>query len=443
MSYFCLLTSAYSGHLNPMTVLGRELRRRGHRTVVVTPLDGKEQVLRSELEFLPLATTEFPEGEWNRATARMGELSGMRASRFVGHWLGRFARGILRSLPEIAAKERFDGLVMDQVCLGTESACAAINLPMAVACCALPLHAESRVPYQIFSWPYRPALPFRLRNQLGLLLAYSTGWPVTAELVRYRLKHRLPYLRFNHMSEMPPSLVQVAQLPASFDFPRRHLPNHFHYTGPWLKQESGSSGDFPWDRLDGRPLIYASMGTLQNRSPHVFRIIAEACSALEIQLVIALGRSGASVSKQFTGNPIVVDDAPQLALLRRASLVITHGGLNTTLESLSCGLPLIVVPVTNDQPGIAARTAYLGVGEFIPVQKLTVIALRQMVERVLTAPSYRERAASIAEKLQCLNGPARAADLIESAFRTRKRIANDSPPSNRISHPLCVPGALS
>jgi len=441
MSYFCLLVSAYTGHLNPMTVLGRELQRRGHRIVMVAPLDAQTKAREAGMEFLPVANSDLPAGEWERATARMGELSGLKASRFVGHWLGRMAKGILRDLPEIAARERFDGLVMDQICLGTESVCAAINLPLAVACCALPLHAESRVPHSIFSWRYRPAMPFRLRNLFGLLLAYSTGWPVTVELLRYRLQHRLPHLGFDHLNEMPPSLVQVAQVPACFDFPRRHLPDHFHYTGPWLEQEGGSSGDFPWSRLDGRPLIYASMGTLQNRLSHVFRIITEACSRLEAQLVVALGRKGALIPQDLPGNPIVVDYAPQRTLLRRARVVITHGGLNTTLECLSQGLPLVVVPVTNDQPGIAARVAHFGVGEFIPVQKLTVAALRQRVERILTTPSYRERSARIAETLQHLHGPALAADVIESALKTRKRITNACPRTIVLRQSSCISGA--
>jgi hypothetical protein len=71
---------------------------------------------------------------------------------------------------------------------------------MALACCALTLHAESRVPPLIFSWPYRTSLPFRLRNQLGLLLSYSTGWPVTWELLRFRLKHRLPRMTFGYLN---------------------------------------------------------------------------------------------------------------------------------------------------------------------------------------------------------------------------------------------------
>jgi MGT family glycosyltransferase len=137
---------------------------------------------------------------------------------------------------------------------------------------------------------------------------------------------------------------------------------------------------------------------------------------------LSLGRKGASIPENLPGNPIVVGYAPQVALLRRAALVITHGGLNTRLESLSEGLPLVVVPITNDQPGVAARIAHLGVGEFIPVQKLTAAAMRQAVQRVLTAPNYRERSAHFAEKLQQLNGPAHAADLIENAFTRRQRI---------------------
>jgi hypothetical protein len=134
MNCYGLLISGYTGHLNPMTVLGRELQRRGHRVVVVAPIDSRDRVRESGLEFQPVATAEFPPGAWEKSTARLGELSGMRASRYVGHWLGQLARGIQRDLPGIAAREKLGGLVMDQICLGTEGVCAALGLPLAVAC---------------------------------------------------------------------------------------------------------------------------------------------------------------------------------------------------------------------------------------------------------------------------------------------------------------------
>jgi hypothetical protein len=82
---------------------------------------------------------------------------------------------------------------------------------------------------------------------------------------------------------------------------------------------------FPWERLDGRPLIDASLGTLQNGRPELFAQIAEACAPLEAQLVISLGNP-TSVPVDLPGNPIVVAYAPHKPLIERATLVLSHAG---------------------------------------------------------------------------------------------------------------------
>lgn len=119
----------------------------------------------------------------------------------------------------------------------------------------------------------------------------------------------------------------------------------------------------------------------------------------------------------------MVGYAPQQALLKRARLVITHAGLNTTLEALSEALPLVALPIANDQSGVAARIKHLGVGEFIPIRKLTSPGLRQVVSEVLASKGYREKAAKCAGEIQRLNGLAQAAELIETAFRTRHPVS--------------------
>jgi len=341
---------------------------------------------------------------------------------FVGRWLGLWARGILRDLPPLAAKHSLDGIVMDQVSIGTEAACAAAGLPLAVACAALPLHFESRVPPITAFAKYRPGLPFQIRNLAWQMAAHFTGLPVVREILPYRLRHGLPRMKFDHMNQMPPSLVQVAQQPACLDFPRRGLPDHFHYTGPWKEKGPTPDTSFPWHRLDGRPLIYASMGTLQNRLDWIFRVIAEACAGLETQLVMTLGSKDASVPAHLTGDPVVVDYAPQEHLLERASLVITHGGLNTVLESLSQGLPLVVLPIANDQPGIAARIEHLRLGQAITLNKLTGPVLRQAVLSVLGSRELRENAGRCAEQIRRGGNQAQAAELIEQALTRRSRI---------------------
>jgi UDP:flavonoid glycosyltransferase YjiC (YdhE family) len=95
------------------------------------------------------------------------------------------------------------------------------------------------------------------------------------------------------------------------------MPANFHYTGPFHDVRVRPPAPFPWERLTGRPLIYASMGTLQNRMNHVFHAIAEACNGIDADLVISLGGGGAPEQLgELPGRPIVVGFAPQLGCWR-------------------------------------------------------------------------------------------------------------------------------
>src|SRR5258708_31234778 len=89
-------------------------------------------------------------------------------------------------------------------------------------------------------------------------------------------------------------------------------------------------------------------------------------------------------------NQIIVSKAPQIELLKRASLCITHAGLNTALEALAQGVPIVAIPIGFDQPGVAARVAYHRVGEFVEVVDLTAERLAQLIQRVRQNPSYRD-----------------------------------------------------
>jgi zeaxanthin glucosyltransferase len=110
----------------------------------------------------------------------------------------------------------------------------------------------------------------------------------------------------------------------------------------------------------------------------------------------------------------VVAYAPHQQLIERSTLVITHAGLNTTLTALGCGVPVLAIPITNEQPGIAARLAYSGAGRVLPVQKLNAVKLRDMVSEMLQNPSYRSRAQWLQAEGKAAGGVRRAADLIEA-----------------------------
>ena len=141
------------------------------------------------------------------------------------------------------------------------------------------------------------------------------------------------------------------------------LPRELHYAGPFVDAGQRPRVEFPWERLDGRPLVYASLGTLQNGSEAIFRTIAEACAGLNVQLVISLGggldQAGLERWREIR---LWCSYAPQLEILKRAAAVITHAGLNTVLESLAEGVPLVAIAAGERSAGCCCARCGEGSG---------------------------------------------------------------------------------
>jgi len=115
-------------------------------------------------------------------------------------------------------------------------------------------------------------------------------------------------------------------------------------------------------------------------------------------------------------NAIVVKNAPQLELLKKASVCITHAGFNTLLEALTQGVPQIAIPVTNDQLGVAARIADKKTGQTTSLDGLDASNLSLLLHEVLNKPIYRDNSRSIQKAIGKKNGLSVAAELLEQAF---------------------------
>jgi MGT family glycosyltransferase len=427
MAHFGFVVPPYVGHMNPSLALARALVRRGHRLTLLTVADGLPLLRTGGFEGQVFGRDAFPEGAWNREAAVMGGLQGLAASKHAIQILGaRMAGAILGEFPELLPKLELDGLIMDQVCPGADCVAALLQLPLAVACNAFPLHMDPDVPPYYLAGPYQPTAWRRFRNRLAYLRMMLHCRGVFGMLVRFRRRHRLPLPRWNGFNEISPSLVQVSQVPAWLDYPRRQLPDHFHYTGPWHERVESQRDGFPWERLDGRPLIYAAIGTLQNRIASVYGAIAEACAQVDAQLVLALGRNDGSPLPAFPGSPLVVGYAPQQALMARCRLAITHAGLNSALEALRLGAPMIAIPIANEQPAIASRLDRLRLAKVLPVARLEVARLRAAILELLNDSAARERAQEAARKLETVSGQDQAAALVEQAFGSRKRVLREA-----------------
>jgi UDP:flavonoid glycosyltransferase YjiC (YdhE family) len=411
-----ILCFSSPGHYYPLTALGRRLQSRGHEVVCFQVADLEKPIRAAGLEFRQIGRDEYPPGALRMRDEELGKLTGRAALRCGLRGVERKAEMLFRDAPAAIRDEGVDALIVDQIEPAGGTVAEYLGLPFVSAAAALPVNLDASVPPVTVPWPHRTGLGGRVRNRVGNWVVERLFTGVIGTINRQRRDWGLPRIR--SFNELLSGLAQVSQQPAALELPGRCLPPHFHHTGPWTDAAGRAPVDFPWERLDpDRPLVYASMGTLQNGILRTFRMIAEACAGLDVQLVISLGGGqNPALLDNLPGDPVVVGYAPQLDLIRRATLTITHGGLNSALESLARGVPMVVLPVTYDQPGVGARVEWAGAGLTIPVGRVTVDRLRAAVRTVLGDPSYRARAGRLRSEIGAIDGPGRAAEVIESAL---------------------------
>jgi zeaxanthin glucosyltransferase len=121
---------------------------------------------------------------------------------------------------------------------------------------------------------------------------------------------------------------------------------------------------------------------------NIFRtIVAALAKRKDLQLVLSIGHQ---IDPKQIGptpsNAIIVNRAPQLELLKRTSVCITHAGLNTVLESLAQGVPQVAIPVAYDQPGVAARIFHKQTG--------VVTSLDSIADQLVTPRDSSTRSAA-------------------------------------------------
>ena len=400
------------GHINPMTTLARKLQARNHKVVFL---------YQSEAAGLPCV----PGPENDQFLGRRREVSKMQGDAALEFSIGAImaqTEMILESLPAMVEESGVDALIIDNVQFYAELGAKHLGLPYIQVAAALHFDFSGYTPLSIYGWPHETTAEALDRNHEGITrftrLLKANGGGVRAYAKSVGLK-----IDWDDPSFTVSPLASITQVPKAFDFESPFWPRQFHHTGPLHDVESRPKVEFPWQRLTGEPMVYASMGTILNGRLDVFHTIVAALSKhKDLQLVLSVGdQIDPAQIGPVPSNAIIVKKAPQLELLEQASVCITHGGLNTVLESLAQGVPQIAIPVTYDQPGVAARIANKRTGAVTSLDKLTADHLSMLLNVVLDDPSYRYKARKIQKAIAEANGISVAADLIEESLEVTRR----------------------
>lgn len=410
---FALVCPPLAGHLHPMFALGHALQRRGHAAIFFHIPAIAGSVRAQGLEFEPIGGVET--ALLAESITKMAAAQGLGSLRFAVEYARRTAELLCEGLPAGFEKAGVDLVLADQNEPAAATVAEHLGLKYVSVCPSLPLNREPGIPPSFVPWTYRPDILGRARNFIAYRLSDRLIAPINRTLNSYRRLWGLGRIIEPDQTFSP--YGQLSQMVRELDFPRRELPETFHYLGPFI-DASAPRVPFPFEQLDGRPVIYASIGTLQDPNSRYFHVIAEACAGLDAQLVIASG--GATRFEGLAGSPLVVKYAPQLEVLRRASLTVTHAGMNTVMQSLLFGVPMVALPITHDQPAIAARVAWSKAGVAMPMRSVSAGKLREAVTHVMQTPLYRARAQALSQSIHAAGGVERAADIVEQVLASNQ-----------------------
>ena len=431
MAHFAIVTPPLVSHLNACQALGRTLVRRGHRVTVIGVEDARPLVW-PDIGFHAIGAATHPPGHVARMTRRMGRLVGPLGLPAMLRGLAADTDMVCRELPAALEKLGVDALIADQMEPGGGIVASALDLPYMSIACALPVERDVDVPPVFLGWKYDPSRQGRARNRGGHRVTDAIMRRHQAVIERHARRFGLDERngskeKYGRQADWLSRTLSVAQTVETLDFPRAKPPKHLFHVGPLRVHDPrvfkpASSQEGGWER-DGRPLVFASLGTLQGARERLFRAIAGAARDLDVQLVMVhCGRLSERQVRRLPGYGTpdlhVTDFVPQGAVLDMADAAILHGGLNTVLDAAARAVPMVVMPLAFEQPAIATRLVRAGVAERVSAWWTGHGGgrhhnLAHAIDKIMHDPTARERLAALKTEIVKAGGAERAADLAE------------------------------
>ena len=195
---------------------------------------------------------------------------------------------------------------------------------------------------------------------------------------------------------------------------RRFQPFAASFSGHYLFAGPSVFSDRLPEKSKDRPLVYISLGTVINDRPDFYRKCVDALKGLAVEVVISCGNAMAPTKLgTLPANVKVFPRVDQLDVLARASVFLTHCGMNSVSESLYMAAPMVLYPQTGEQVAVARRVIDMGAG--LRLKDDSVEGIRVAVQAILANDSYREGAEACSRDFRACPGPSGAADYIETA----------------------------
>lgn len=388
------------GHIIPSLPLVAELARRGHQIIYFATDEYRAKIEATGAVFRAYSTIKD-----DYFTSR--GLSGSVPQK-VALALITTAEEILPELLEIARAEKPDYILFDGMCPWGSLVAKVLRLPSVASLALTP--------------PIKPP-PSAMLKLLPLFLPmvfrdFGAGLEANKRAKALTNQYGLPPFGFVGILTNTGDIT-LSYTSRYFQSFADTAPESVRFVG-WTVSESPANGAFSFERVQGRRLIYVSLGSLNNDDVTFFKTCIKAFAGSDHFVIMTTGRRIAPESfGSLPENVAIYDWVPQVEVVKQADLFISHGGLNSIHDSLYLGVPLLLVPQQAEQTINAMRVVELGAGLMLKKSQASEEAIRDYASRLLRESQFKTNAQRIGDTFREAGGAARAADEVETLLRKR------------------------
>ncbi|MEC0128368.1 macrolide family glycosyltransferase [Paenibacillus pabuli] len=400
MARVLVVITPAEGHVNPSLGLVTQLANNGEEVIYVCTEEYRSRIEQTGAQ---LMTYPFPQDAFSHDPVLKPQ-EYKHAYQFIYMMVGGIIRRVIPEVLRVIENQKFDYLIFDSL-MGWGGTILAEKLGIPAVCSIAsfafvdPLGAGEGMNEKETDTDTKELYEATMKITHELAQEFQVSIPAIEEIPAHAGRLKLVYTSRYFQP-------QAEKLDPSFIF-----------TGPSIipRQDAPT---FSFELLHERHphTVYIAMGTILNKNLDFYQLCFEALGDLPLNVVLSSGKytDMEPLADQIPSNFIVRPYIAQLEMLQHTDVFITHAGMNSTSEALYYNVPLVMIPLTSDQPLVANRVQELGAGITLNKHNLSATDLREALSEVLSNPSYKQQACLIGESLRQSGGYKRAAEMIMS-----------------------------
>ena len=380
--FFCIPAH---GHTNPTLGVVRELVSRGHEVWYYSYDMMREKIESTGATFISCDDYDTEQKLNSKDAARLGKDLAFSTKILVDTTLA-FDDKLCKEMAELKP----DCIVADSMALWGKAVALKLGIPFVSSTTTFAFNQHSAK---------------IMKQGLGDLFKMLFAMPKTSKQVK-RLKDKgYPVNNILDIIGNDANTHTIVYTSPEFQPCSETFSEKFAFVGPSIRpatEEIEKNRD---------KLIYISMGTVNNDMMPFYKSCISALSDTDYQVIMSVGNL-VSVDDfgKLSENISIFSHVDQIAVLEEADVFVSHCGMNSVSESLYFEVPLVMLPQTSEQKGVAERVSQLGAG--IKLDKLDGALVLNAIDKILNDSTYKKKAKKIAEGFKNSSGAKGAADKI-------------------------------